>query len=183
MARDIAQEILDGVRSGKPDYVIASLIQEREDKISSQGLAGKVPTTSTILSMVGRGVSSFSGGGGGAPAPSNPAPSNPAPTPVPTVNPAVFGNSAAQGGTPQPTATVTGVSSTGIAGVAVDGYSPIDYLSYSSGVNSDPYMGASGGAISSGAYGGGSAPGVSGVIGAVILGLVGIALLDRFMNK
>lgn len=47
--RDIAQEIINAVKSGSPDYVVTKLVQEREDKIKSQGLAGTVPTTGSIL--------------------------------------------------------------------------------------------------------------------------------------
>lgn len=51
MGRDIAQEIINAVSTHKPDYVVAQLMQEREDKIKKEGLQGKVPTTETILTL------------------------------------------------------------------------------------------------------------------------------------
>lgn len=51
--RDIAQEIINAVKSGKPDYVVTGLVKERDDKIKTEGLSGKVPTTSEILDYAG----------------------------------------------------------------------------------------------------------------------------------
>jgi len=59
------------------------------------------------------------------------------------------------------TVTPTSVDDNGIVSVAVDGYDPNDYAVATSS----------------------SSAGISNIVGYVVLGLVGIALLDRFMNK
>lgn len=67
MARDIAQEIIDAVAGGAADYVVTKLVKEREEKISSQGLAGSVPTTEQILKTAyakAGGGGSYSSSGG-----------------------------------------------------------------------------------------------------------------------
>jgi hypothetical protein len=62
--------------------------------------------------------------------------------------------------TVQPDYTVKSVDDNGIATVEVLGYDPTDYTGYSAGSSTD----------------------ISTVLGYIVLGLVGVALLDRFMN-
>jgi hypothetical protein len=73
------------------------------------------------------------------------------------------GTDTAHVGTTKETASVDDVDDNGIAKVTVAGYDPSDYAVYSSGSS-------------------GSSTSISTVLGYVILGLIGVALLDRFMN-
>jgi hypothetical protein len=73
-------------------------------------------------------------------------------------------NSNIQGGVTQPTVAVKEQDENGIAQVAVAGYDPTDYaVSYKTTSS--------------------TSSGISNILGYVVIGLIGIALLDRFMNS
>lgn len=92
---------------------------------------------------------------------------------VSTFNRLTGGSSGSQSSTPvttktpsytQPSVSVDSIDDNGIAKVTVAGYDPTDYSVYSGGSSSS------------------SGVNISSIMGYIVLGLVGIALLDRFMN-
>lgn len=135
MGRDIAQEIIDAVAAGSPDYVITKLTQEREDKIKSQNLGSSVPTTETILKTAYAKASGGSSDSGKSDV------------------------QASSASTPR-VEYVNAVDDNGIIETTVSGYNPAEYSAYSYG------------SVSSGA---------GKVAGYVIIGLLGVVLLDRLM--
>ena len=140
MARDIAQEIINAVKAKAPDYTITKLMQEREDKIKSEGLSGKVPGTDTIVSYAKSLLSTVTGGGntvvGGA---------------DPVIKPAV----------------------NGVVELAPDPlFNPNEYI-----MGGNASYGTASGTTNSTA-----SSGLNKIIGYVVVGLVGIALLDKFVS-
>lgn len=150
MSRDIAQEIIDAISSGAPDYVITQLSQERESKMDSEGLHGKVPTTETILKTAYAKVSGMAGGGSSERDSSGSEPQQQSKAEIPEVK------------------RVDSVDDNGIVSTTVSGYDPTEYAVYNSG------------SISSGSSSStGSSAGK--VAGYVIIGLLGVVLLDRLL--